>query len=266
MTPSHSLDHVVIAVHDLARSIAQYRALGFTVHPGGDHQGRSSHNALIVLADGSYLELKAWRSPAPEERWWSTLDASGEGLVDFALVSQDPKTELADAQARGLHTLRGPVPGERMRPDGQHVRWTTARHDTSDVPFLCGDITPRNLRVPDAPELLQHANGATGVAAITVDVRDLEATLARWQALLGPAFTRPAIAHDDALGAHRVRIPLCGFDVVLQAPRRADSPIAQRLAQRGEGPCEVRLHGVSAPLASPAEEHGFVPDGALHTQ
>ena len=46
-----ALDHVVIAVNDLARSVEEYRALGFTVYPGGDHHGRSSHNALMVLAE-----------------------------------------------------------------------------------------------------------------------------------------------------------------------------------------------------------------------
>ncbi|QIL70703.1 VOC family protein [Diaphorobacter sp. HDW4B] len=255
----HSLDHVVIAVDDLSRSIEQYRALGFTVYPGGDHQGRSSHNALIMLADGSYLELKAWRSPAPQERWWATLDKSGEGLVDFALLSADPVGELAAARARGLTTLQGPVPGERMRPDGQHVRWTTARHDTGDVPFLCGDITPRNLRVPDDAALMQHANGATGVALITVAVQDLDVTLARWQALLGPDFALPAISDDAALGIRSVRIALAGFDVILQGLTSENSNItlAKHLALRGEGAYEVVLRGTTAKWASPAAEHGF---------
>ncbi|MDR2334443.1 MAG: VOC family protein [Burkholderiaceae bacterium] len=259
MTLSHSLDHVVIAVDDLARSIEQYRALGFTVYPGGDHQGRSSHNALIVLADGSYLELKAWRSPAPAERWWTVLERSGEGLVDFALRSDAPEDELAAARARGLVTLKGPVPGERVRPDGQYLRWTTARHDTADVPFLCGDITPRNLRVPDAPELLQHANGASGVAQITVAVHDLDVSVARWRALLGGDLKLAAATDDAAQGLRSVRIALGGFDVVLQglAPQGGNAALAQHLATRGEGPVSVVLRGVAGPLASPAQEHGF---------
>lgn len=255
----HSLDHVVIAVKDLAHSVEQYRALGFTVYPGGDHQGRSSHNALIMLADGSYLELKAWRSPAPQERWWTTLERSGEGLVDFALLSADPVAELAAARARGLLTLQGPVPGERVRPDGQHLKWTTARHDTADVPFLCGDITPRRLRVPDAPELLTHSNGATGVAQITVAVNDLDVTLARWCALLGPAFTPPAITVDEAKGTRSVRIALSGFDVVLQGltPAHGNATLAHRLATHGEGPSAVVLRGAAKAWGSPAAEHGF---------
>ena len=81
-----ALDHIVIAVADLDRAMVDYRALGFQVLPGGQHPGRTSHNALVVFADGAYLELIAWRAPAPEERWYRTLSAHGEGLVDYALL------------------------------------------------------------------------------------------------------------------------------------------------------------------------------------
>lgn len=265
LSSSHSLDHVVIAVDDLARSIEQYRALGFTVYPGGDHQGRSSHNALIVLADGSYLELKAWRDPAPAERWWATLERSGEGLVDFALLSKAPEEELAAARARGLVTLKGPVPGERVRPDGRHLKWTTARHDTPDVPFLCGDITPRNLRVPDAPELLRHANGASGVALITVAVRDLDVSLARWHALLAGDLQLSAASEDAAHGVRSVRIALGGFDVILQGltAHHGSARLAEHLATRGEGPVSVVLRGLNGPLGEPAHRHGLTGIGGL---
>jgi catechol 2,3-dioxygenase-like lactoylglutathione lyase family enzyme len=47
-----ALDHVVIAVNDLDRAVADYQSLGFTVYPGGVHHGGVSHNALIVFEDG----------------------------------------------------------------------------------------------------------------------------------------------------------------------------------------------------------------------
>ena len=67
------LDHIVIAVQDLERTIADYQSLGFNVLRGGEHPGRSTHNALVVFADGAYFELIAWRAAAPEERWWQQL-------------------------------------------------------------------------------------------------------------------------------------------------------------------------------------------------
>ncbi len=181
-----SLDHVVIAVHDLDRSIADYRSLGFTVNPGGRHPGRSSHNALIVFADGAYIELIAWQAAAPEERWWRLLQSRGEGFVDFALLPGDTATAIDAARSRGLATIIGPVEGGRVRPDGMALQWRTARQASHDLPFLCGDVTARNLRVPEG-EARQHPNGVSGVAGLSIAVRDLGVSVERYRALLGPA-------------------------------------------------------------------------------
>lgn len=240
-----ALDHIVIAVADLDRAMADYRALGFQVLPGGQHPGRTSHNALVVFADGAYLELIAWRAPAPEERWYRTLSAHGEGLVDYALLPPDTAEALAQAQARGLHTLTGPMDGGRLRPDGAQLRWQTARHATPDVPFLCGDLTPRALRVPEG-SVRQHPNGAQGVAEVTVAVHNLDATLARYRALLGAQADGAAAAMEESI--HSARIPLGGVTLVLQSPApnaTGESPAAQalreRLSTRGEGPCAFTL-------------------------
>ncbi len=62
------IDHVVILVKDLAQATADYTELGFTVVPGGEHSDGASHNALIAFADGSYIELFAFKREAPEHR------------------------------------------------------------------------------------------------------------------------------------------------------------------------------------------------------
>ena len=76
-----SIDHIVIAVADLDAAVRDYTALGFTVLPGGEHP-RGSRNALVVFADGAYLEIIAFPRPLPEYRWWQVLDRAGPGLVD----------------------------------------------------------------------------------------------------------------------------------------------------------------------------------------
>lgn len=252
---SLKLDHIVIAVHDLERTIADYGALGFHVVRGGDHPGRATHNALVVFGDGSYFELIAWREPSPTERWWQLLQRHGEGIVDFALLPRSTAATVADAKARGL-LLEGPLDGGRVRPDGERLRWQTARSPSPDLPFLCGDLTPRALRVPEG-EVRVHANGALGVASLALAVRDLDATLARYRALLGTE-------HDDAdthigepvaVPASHVRvavIALGGSVLVLSSPREnaansanvgeGGDTLAQRLAARGEGPYALVLH------------------------
>ena len=74
------IDHIVIAVVDLAVASRNYEGLGFTVVPGGRHPV-GTHNALIAFADGAYIELIAFYekntqhkcgSPSSRAEAWST--------------------------------------------------------------------------------------------------------------------------------------------------------------------------------------------------
>jgi len=262
-TVKFRLDHIVIAVADLARAVEDYRALGFTVQIGGRHPGRTSHNALVVFEDGAYLELIAWREPGPAERWYNVHAKHGDGLVDFALIPDDTAGAIADAKSRGLE-LNGPIDGGRVRPDGRQVKWQTGRQATFDLPFLCGDVTPRELRVP-AGEARRHANGALGVARLAVAVQDLRVSLSRYRALLGvgpEGGGRGGIRIDAPVslpkkGLRIAAITLGETSLVLMTPSRAAvvasgsaPPVAQELmrwlAARGEGPCEMALRTVTA--------------------
>ena len=265
---SFKLDHIVIAVHDLDTAIHDYRTLGFNVLPGGDHPGRATHNALVVFEDGVYFELIAWKKPAPEERWWQLLQRHGEGIVDYALLPSDTLQAVASASLRGL-MLEGPIDGGRLRPDGERLRWQTARPRSSDLPFLCGDLTPRALRVPEGDARV-HPNGVLGVASLSVAVDDVDATLARFRALLGPnadeACTHVGEAVSLPAAGARVALLTLGSNVlVLSAPRllREDGraqglPLAQQLATRGQGPYALVLQtaGGAAGLLDQARTHG----------
>jgi catechol 2,3-dioxygenase-like lactoylglutathione lyase family enzyme len=249
------LDHVVIAVADLGQAVEGYRALGFTVVIGGRHPGRTSHNALVALEDGAYLELIAWTAPGTAERWYDEHAKHGDGLMDFALLPEDTGQAIAEAKARGLE-LTGPIDGGRVRPDGTRIQWRTGRQATFDLPFLCGDVTPRALRVPEG-EARSHPSGVVGVKSVTVAVRDLEATLARYAALLGHGAEEGGEEAEHAepgivLPASGVRVAfvaLEGTRIVLLSPSpdEAGSPsrladiLKARLATRGEGPCAMAL-------------------------
>ena len=266
------LDHIVIAVNDLEASIDDYTALGFNVQRGGDHPGRTTHNALVVFADGSYFELIAWKARAPGERWWQVLQRYGEGIVDFALLPQNTAETVKAAARRGL-VLDGPLDGGRVRPDGERLRWQTARPPSPDLPFLCGDITPRNLRVPEGDARV-HPNGATGVASLSIAVRDLDATLARYRALLGDpeAAGSARVGGAVTLPGGRSRLALIELGnstLVLSSTRGAQEredlegegadPIGAQLALNGEGPFAVVLRTslAGAPLSPDlARTHG----------
>jgi catechol 2,3-dioxygenase-like lactoylglutathione lyase family enzyme len=181
------LDHVVFLVRELDAALAEWTELGFTVVRGGAHEGSPTHNAIIALADGSYLELIARRPgaegtpPGLAERLLRL--EPDEGLADFALLSADLTATIAAGHRRGLN-LRGPEAMGRTRPDGQQIAWELGFPPTPDLPFLIHDRTPRALRVPGGAAT-EHANGATGVAQLVIAVLDLDAAVARYRALLG---------------------------------------------------------------------------------
>lgn len=230
------LDHIVIAVQDLHSAIHDYRNLGFTVTPGGDHPGRATHNALVVFQDGSYFELIAWKAPEETHPWWPKLHRFGPGIVDFALLPGTTPQAVAQALSRGL-AYQPPVDGGRLRPDGVELRWQNARPTTPDLPFLCGDVTPRALRVPEGP-VREHANGVQGVARLHVAVHDVAATLERYRALLGLEDV-PTSSEGTA------SLPL--GHAVLQLDTASVSPAAaQRLALQGEGPYAIDLYTTQA--------------------
>jgi len=159
------LDHVVYVARDLDAAVDDHRRRGFTVTPGGEHAGGVTHNALVCFADGSYLELVAFRKSDPTHRWWR--HAANGGFADFALLSDD----LAqDASALSDLIVREPAEGGRTRPDGVSVRWRAA-FLRAPLPFLIEDLTPRGLRVPGG-EAARHVNGVTGVANLVVAARD----------------------------------------------------------------------------------------------
>src|SRR5690606_41928260 len=60
----------------------------------------------------------------------------------------------------------------------------------------------RDLRVPQEPEQVNHPNGATGVAGITVLVRDLQTSTREYEAILGTTAQDLRSPFDDRqLGA-----------------------------------------------------------------
>jgi catechol 2,3-dioxygenase-like lactoylglutathione lyase family enzyme len=240
------IDHIVIAVRNLAEASANYEKAGFTVTPGGEHVGGATHNSLVSFADGSYFELIAFTNPdqrpEPPHRWWDQL-AAGEGLVDFAVLSADVAAEAAEFSARGL-SIVGPFDGGRLRPDGQQVAWRTLRADAGTVPlpFVIEDQTVRELRVPDGAAT-EHPAGFTGVAGIAIAVSDLEAAKAAYGWLFGTAgeAITPTVPGANTgwvfqLGNHAIE---------LVEPGDESSPLRDHVNARGDGPVEVVLRSAT---------------------
>ena len=89
------IDHVIYGTADLDAATARIEAdLGLTAVAGGRHDGQGTHNRIVALADGSFLELLAVADPA--EASGSQLGAlvqaaiaRGDGLLAWAVAVDD---------------------------------------------------------------------------------------------------------------------------------------------------------------------------------
>ena len=245
------IDHLVIGVHDLDQATSDYETLGFTVQPGGTHAGGLTHNALIGFEDGTYVELIAFTDPSQpsDHRWWEAI-AAGEGLIDFAVgtdnVAEDAQ-RLADA---GIDT-EGPVDGGRTRPDGQEVGWRNLvlpNAAATALPFVIEDRTPRDLRVPGGPDAM-HAGGFQAVDGITVAVPELPRAVHQYAALLGDRGTGIAPSVEGGKRGHRFTVGDQWIE--LNEPDDTNSPLRQAVNRRGATPFSVVLRTADRSYASP---------------
>lgn len=254
-TTALPIDHLVILVSDLDAASADYRALGFNVQPGGTHAEGSTHNALVGFADGSYLELIAFLRPDPAHRWHPWAARGHEGFVDLALCPPSVGDVVQRVRAAGL-AYQGPIDGGRIRPDGERLRWQIGTPPSRDLPFLCGDLTPRALRVREGAVRV-HDNGVQGIASVTLLVADLGASAARWATLLGHGPLLPATPLS-ALGPHQAVFTLGPSRLVLVTPGLDDASqrLRQRLATEGEGLIGLALRGPASQSLPRDRTHG----------
>jgi catechol 2,3-dioxygenase-like lactoylglutathione lyase family enzyme len=237
-----AIDHLVIAVPDLAAATKTYRDLGFTVVAGGRHTGVGTDNALIAFRDGAYLELVGFYEPRPDHRWWEPLQRGG-GLVDFCLQTDDFAGDTALLRRVGVD-LAPPEARHRARPDGVEVRWTTALARGAHrgvAPFVIAEETGRDVRVPAART---HTNGVTGVGRVTVAVKDLAAVRGWYAQALGVAGEDLACPE---LGAAGVRFDIGPHTFEFLAPTGAGA-IRAWLAARGASPYAATLVGAPRPV------------------
>lgn len=157
------IDHLVYAVHDLEEGIEHIeRLLGVRPEPGGQHLGWGTHNALLSLGPGRYLEIIAPDpdQPRPERgRAFGLDDLQSPRLVRWAAKGTDLNNFGAAALHNGIE-LGAVLDGSRSRPDGVLVKWqlTDPWTDPADglIPFFIdwGDSLHPSMPLQPAATLL----------------------------------------------------------------------------------------------------------------
>ncbi len=159
------LDHLLWGVPELDQGIRDFtERSGVRAAAGGRHPGAGTHNALLDLEAGRYLEIIA---PDPAQDRFNDFGRLLRGLTGPALLTWA-------ARAAGL------VPGEiahmsRRKPDGDllagrlleigghpwgpllpfFIEWHTGTHPSADAPRGCR-LESFSLACPD-PESLRSA-------------------------------------------------------------------------------------------------------------
>lgn len=137
-------DHIVYGVADLADAVEDLaERLGVRPAAGGRHVGRGTHNALLGLGDGAYLEVIATdpEQPSTPGPLPFALDRlTLPRLVGWACRTSDLDARVAAAREAGHDVLGEVLPMSRRRPDGFLLEWRLTAHEPDParliVPFL----------------------------------------------------------------------------------------------------------------------------------
>ncbi|KAI0355109.1 hypothetical protein OH77DRAFT_1455164 [Trametes cingulata] len=241
------LDHIVHLTPPgtLEESVKEFRALGFTVVPGGTHADGLTANALIVFTDRTYLELLHFtRAPSPSSTHpWAQKHP---GWIDYAFLGNAGTPSIADtinarADRDGVEGARyaKEARGGRKRADGRVLEWLISASEGDGVrgrlPFFCGDLTPRAWRVPLEPRSnAEHRNTATGLTHVKL------------------------LAPPDSLTTYAQQLTaVLGVPPVASTSTRVVWELEQQPSHRDPGRSPTRLV-LSAPEDGDEEEEAYV--------
>jgi hypothetical protein len=208
------IDHLVIAVADPDEAASTLESsLGLEPGGGGRHKALGTFNRLVWLGD-TYLELIGVIDTKLAAASWigapaSRAIAAGGGFATWAVASDDLPDDVAALRERGSD-LSDPIPGERVRPDGQVVRWRLAAAPQLDPelpPFLIEhDASSAEWTRTDRAA---RQDGPTRLTTLEIAVSDVSTTIGQYLRTTGLRF-RPSLAgqgaREAAIGAQSLRI------------------------------------------------------------
>jgi len=217
-----AIDHVIVAVGDPDQAARELEELvGLVASGGGRHDAHGTFNRLFWMGD-SYVELMGVFDLGLAGRsWWGqhvagTLANGSDGQAGLVLATDDLAGDLARLRGLGA-TLGDPSAGERRRPDGDVVRWWSARLPAPDpdvgLMFLIEhDLAAAEWRAEDrAARAASEMPGVGRVRLLRVElpVGDVARVSLRLLRTFGLQF-RPSLAgggtRDATIGSQTLRL------------------------------------------------------------
>lgn len=216
------IDHLILAVVDPEQAAVELEhVLGLAATGGGRHDVHGTYNRLIFAGD-AYVELMGvFDAVVADTSWWglhikAQLAGAPAAFAGLPLSSDDVSADCDRLQALGSGILQ-PLAGERLRPDGDVVRWRAARlpdpdsdlglaflieHDTTGAEWHPADRAARAAQV--------HPLGTPArLIRVELPVSDVRSATLRLLRQLGLQF-RPSLAgqgaRDASIGVHTLRL------------------------------------------------------------
>ena len=124
-TPAAQVDHILLGIDDLDRGVEQFEKLtGVRPVYGGKHP-RGTHNALVSLGDGTYLEILALQpNVTPPKEYEDLKKLNTLTPIGWAVSSRDSAQLRTRLTSAGL-AVSEPSPGSRTTPAGKELSWQT---------------------------------------------------------------------------------------------------------------------------------------------
>ena len=191
-----NLEHVVIAVRDLAAATASYERLGFTVTPGGSHPSGGTTGNGVFFSNGTYLELLTYYDREKAADLAKFLEER-EGPRSIAVEVSSAVAIRDSLQAAGIEGAE-PTKGKWESTSPVTKEWLTIY----PKPALPGNI----FFIDYLKASPSHPNTATGIRSVWVMVKTLQEATHTFERLgfaVGKQIQAPrfgAVAQEVTLG------------------------------------------------------------------
>ncbi|MFJ5717953.1 VOC family protein [Neobacillus sp. NPDC093127] len=250
-----SFDHLVCFLKKPEEAIPLLKQRGIHAANGGRHDSWGTYNSLTYFGL-SYIEFLGIENQSIAEKQEENRlitqiveqlsKRNREGPARIAIRTDDIEQLAVKLRAEG-YTVYGPLPGERMRADGQVIRWSLLFPENRDneltLPFFIQWEKPDKQRVLDLEEqgfIDSHTTGNPKFESVGFVVHNLEEAIKRWGNLFNLKQSEEFV--DLTINARCKKLELPGVPLLFCTPI-GEGLAAKILKEKGETPFLINLTG-----------------------
>lgn len=254
---SLSFDHLVIFLKKPEEALQTLSQIGIHAIHGGHHEKWGTYNTLSYFGL-SYIEFLGIEDLSIAEKQENNrliteiveqLSKKGqEGPAKIAVRTRGMQQLAARLKAEG-YTVYGPYPGERVRADGQIIKWSLLFLENEPneltMPFFIEWEKSDEERLVELKEqglVDTHPLDYLAFESVGFVVHDLEKTLTKWGSLLNLELGEAFI--DEALNAKCSKLELLGTSLLFCTPT-GEGLAKKVLEEKGETPFLINLEGAN---------------------